>query len=51
MVKLFERVGLDFTVSEVRRWEQLPIKRKQLAAEFQNIPDHELNVSGFWCAA
>ena len=47
MVEFFERAGFEVEVSEVRRWKKLPIKRHQLAAEFQQILEHELNVSGF----
>lgn len=47
MVELFGRSGYKVEVSEVRRWKQVPIKRRQLAAEFQNTPERELNVSGF----
>lgn len=47
MLRLFEDAGFDMQVSEVRRWKELPIQRKQLAAEFRDMPDDELNVSGF----
>lgn len=47
MLRLFEDAGFDMQVSEVRRWKELPIQRKQLAAEFRDMPEDELNVSGF----
>ena len=47
MNALFERSGFKVEVTAVRRWEKLPIKRSQIAAEFRNTPEQVLNVSGF----
>jgi SAM-dependent methyltransferase len=47
MIEFFERAGFQAEVSEIRRWDQLPIKQGQLAADFQSLPIQMLNVSGF----
>jgi hypothetical protein len=46
MIAFFEHAGFKAEVTATRRWEKLPIKRRQLAAEFGRTPDQELNVSG-----
>jgi predicted SAM-dependent methyltransferase len=47
MLEIFREAGFEVDVVDVRRWEQLPIARKDLAEEFRNIPEDELRVSGF----
>ena len=47
MNALFERAGFKAEVTAVLRWEELPIKQCQIAAEFRNTPDQVLNVSVF----
>jgi SAM-dependent methyltransferase len=47
MLEIFREVGFEVDVVDVRRWDHLPIARKDLAQEFRNIPDDELCVSGF----
>lgn len=47
MLAMFEQAGFAVHVSEVRRWESLPIARAKLAAAFRGIPDRTLSVCGF----
>jgi predicted SAM-dependent methyltransferase len=47
MLEIFREVGFVVDVVDVRRWDRLPIARKDLAEEFRNIPEDELCVSGF----
>jgi SAM-dependent methyltransferase len=47
MLEIFREVGFEVDVVDVRRWDHLPIARKDLAEEFRNIPEDELCVSGF----
>ena len=47
MLEIFREAGCEIDVFGVRRWEHLPIARKDLAEEFRNIPEDELCVSGF----
>ncbi|MGH8453295.1 MAG: methyltransferase domain-containing protein [Nevskiales bacterium] len=47
MLEIFSRCGFSVSVTDLHRWDALPIARKKLAAEFQAIPDEELCVSGF----
>lgn len=47
MISLFEDAGFSVEVDDVRRWDELPTKRKALAKPFRDIPDDELRVSGF----
>jgi hypothetical protein len=41
------QAGFSVEVTDLRRWEQLPIKRRQLADEFLDIPQDTLCVCGF----
>src|SRR5680860_111685 len=41
-----ENAGFSLIKEELSRWEKLPISRKQMALEFQEIDDDELLVSG-----
>lgn len=47
MLELFRQAGFDVEVTEVERWDELPIKRAKLAPEFQHWSDEELRVSVF----
>ena len=47
MLEYFKIAGFRVTVLNVENWEELPIKRSQLASEFQNISDEELCISTF----
>lgn len=47
MTELFRSAGFAVEVTEVRRWDRLPIKRRHLAVEFRGISDAALNVCGF----
>ncbi len=47
MLAMFEQVGFVVDVTEVRRWESLPISREKLAAPFREIADRTLLVCGF----
>lgn len=47
MLGIFKQAGFIVEVSSIKRWEVLPIERTQLATPFRNIPDQQLNVSGF----
>lgn len=47
MTELFLQAGLLVDVTEVRRWDRLPIDHSHLSDEFREIPDEALNVFGF----
>ena len=47
MLKVFEQAGFEVEVTEIRRWDALPIDRRRLAGEFRHIADEVLTVSGF----
>ena len=47
MLQAFEQAGFQSQVTEVRRWDRLPIDRRHLADEFRPIPDDVLTVCGF----
>lgn len=47
MLQKFKDAGFDVKVSEIRRWKELPIQRKKLAAEFREVSDVELKINGF----
>ena len=47
MTALFRQAGFSVEVTDLRRWEQLPIARRQLADEFRDIPQDTLCVCGF----
>jgi SAM-dependent methyltransferase len=47
MLHLFSDVGFAVEVTDVRRWSVLPTSSCKLSAEFRNLPDDELCVSGF----
>jgi hypothetical protein len=46
IVKICERVGFRVEVCNVRRWDESPINRTQLAHEFDYLSDEDLCVSG-----
>ena len=39
--------GFTVQVEDVEKWDRLPIARRELAKEFRDLSDSELNVSGF----
>lgn len=47
MTASFRQAGFVAQVSDVRRWDKLPVERRHLAAEFREFPDEALNVCGF----
>lgn len=47
MIRYFCDAGFEVELSETRKWDIIPIKRRQLAGEFQDMPDEELSISGF----
>lgn len=47
MLQAFAQAGFEVDVTEVRRWDKLPIDRRRLADEFRLIPDDVLTVCGF----
>lgn len=47
MLEIFKEAGFSVEVGAVDRWEELPIARKKLAAEFRDAPDSDLRVSAF----
>ena len=47
MLKAFEQAGFEVQVTDVRRWDALPIDRRHLAGEFRHSADEVLTVSGF----
>jgi len=47
MMNIFESVGFEVQLVNVRRWDQLPTPRKKMAPEFALLPEDILNVSGF----
>ncbi len=46
MISICNDVGFNVESRNIRRWESMPIKRRQLAKEFQHLSDDELLVSG-----
>lgn len=47
MLDLFAQAGFDTEVLQVDRWPQLPTSQKSMSAEFQDLTEDELMVSGF----
>lgn len=47
MLEIFLQAGFSAEVSNIQRWETLPIERARMAKPFRDIPDQQLNVSGF----
>lgn len=47
MLTLFEGAGFKVDVTQLRHWDALPIKKRQLAPEFRDLPDDELCIAGF----
>ena len=47
MLDMFKESGFASEVINVRRWENLPIKKTILSKEFSFLPDKDLIVSGF----
>lgn len=47
MLGMFEDAGFRVQCEHVERWHELPTPRKSLAAEFAQLADDELRVSGF----
>jgi len=46
-IKLFEDSGFRVNVTEVNRWEQLPISKTKLSPEFRNFSSDDLRVYSF----
>jgi SAM-dependent methyltransferase len=47
MVSLFQQAGFAVEITETRHWDKLPIAHRHMAAEFCDIPEEVLIVSGF----
>ncbi|WP_204138883.1 class I SAM-dependent methyltransferase [Halomicronema sp. CCY15110] len=47
MIRLFEATGFAVEVTDIQRWDSLPIPRAKLAQEFQHLSDDELCVQEF----
>lgn len=47
MLNVFEQVGFQVEVAGIDRWEESPLSRSKLAAEFQSLSDDDLTISGF----
>lgn len=47
MLAILKRANFMTQLTEVRRWDVLPISRTQLDRAFSALPDDDLNVSGF----
>lgn len=47
MLAMFSQIGFQVQVTDVRRWETLPIRRKNLSKEYRLLPEEELCISGF----
>lgn len=47
MVQIFEDSGFAVELSEIRRWQQLPINREVIDESLRRWSDEELRVSGF----
>jgi SAM-dependent methyltransferase len=47
MLNMFERAGFSCEVTRKITWDNLPIVRSALSAEFKSLPDANLLVSGF----
>jgi hypothetical protein len=42
MLRLFKQAGFESEVIHTRRWDELPISRTKLAAEFADLSDDDL---------
>lgn len=47
MIRLFEKAGFLVEVIRETRWDNIPIRRHQLASAFARLPDEELAVAEF----
>lgn len=47
MMDLFDQAGFQASVSDVKRWPNLPTPRCKLAPEFRSLSDEELSISQF----
>lgn len=47
MIHYFEDACFSVDVLHVDRWEKLPLSRKVMDGQFSQLPEEELNVSGF----
>lgn len=47
MKNMFEQAGFSAEFPEIRRWDTLPTSRQMMWAEFRDLPEDELLVSGF----
>jgi SAM-dependent methyltransferase len=47
MIARFEQAGFAVDVVQTDRWDEVPIARKQLSAEFRDMDDQNLLISGF----
>ena len=46
LLRLFRQAGFEPQVTQVTRWDTLPIARRKMAPEFAALPEEELNVRG-----
>jgi SAM-dependent methyltransferase len=47
MLEIFSHAGFEYRLPRKICWDKLPVERARLAAEFQELPDDDLLVSGF----
>jgi len=47
MLTMFATAGFEADVLDVRRWKAVPTPRRKMDSAFANMPEEELNVSGF----
>ena len=47
LLRLFRLAGFTPEVRRVARWQALPTPRQKMAHEFAELPEEELQVSGF----
>jgi len=47
MLSMFEEAGFRVKVTQVDKWDSLPLERSKLNQQFQDCSDEELRVSGF----
>jgi SAM-dependent methyltransferase len=47
MITICKQVGFDVEVCDVRRWDDLPLKKQSLSKEFSYYSNEELIVTGF----
>lgn len=47
MLTMFATAGFEADVTDVSRWEAVPTPRRKMDSAFADMPEEELNVSGF----